>query len=75
MSFSSLAKGITPKMCRSFVLINSVLLNLSCVWILRASPAVGIATFVISAFPIHSASFYPVLVSSAKKEEEKNPGM
>ena len=31
----NLIKGITPKICRScFVLINCVLLNLSCVWIL-----------------------------------------
>ena len=34
--FCSLTKGITPNICRlcSFVLINSVLLNLLCFWIL-----------------------------------------
>ena len=36
MSFCSLTKGITPKICRlcACALINSVLLNLLCVWIL-----------------------------------------
>ena len=33
MSFCSLTKGITPKICWfCLVLINSVLLNLLCVW-------------------------------------------
>ena len=35
---SSLKRGVTPKMCMlCYVLINSVILNLHCVWILILS--------------------------------------
>ena len=49
VSFYTLTKGITPKICCfCLVLMNSVLLNLSCVWILHSFFTLNVA---VALFP------------------------